>query len=251
MSPPLYLELILTLERLAFRGWPALESRDIAGWHLRFSGGYTKRANSINALGRDAQVDPVTLDTIEAVYRGRGLTPIWRLTPLAPPSVAGLLRVRGYRQIEHSLVQRCALGRFIADPAVAVHAQPSSLWIDAFCRYSPVAPAHRDMMQRMPRAIAPPVGFALVEQSSRPLALAIGAVEGDHMGLFDVLVTPEARRQGWARRVTESLYAWAQAQGARFAYLQVVATNAAALPLYEAQGFRTVYGYEYWVPPAP
>jgi len=40
------------LEELAFAGWPALESRDVAGWRLRFSGGYTKRANSINALGK-------------------------------------------------------------------------------------------------------------------------------------------------------------------------------------------------------
>ncbi len=79
---------------------------------------------------------------------------------------------------------------------------------------------------------------------------AIGAVEGDHMGLFDVLVMPEARRQGLARRVTESLYAWAWQRGARFAYLQVVAANAAALPLYEAQGFRTIYDYSYWLPPA-
>jgi GNAT superfamily N-acetyltransferase len=61
---------------------------------------------------------------------------------------------------------------------------------------------------------------------------------------------PEARRQGLARRVTESLYAWAWEKGARFAYLQVVATNAAAMPLYAAQGFRTVYEYEYLVPPA-
>ena len=37
--------------------------------------------------------------------------------------------------------------------------------------------------------------------------------------------------------------------GARFAYLQVVATNEAAMPLYAAQGFRTVYDYEYFVVP--
>ena len=38
--------------------------------------------------------------------------------------------------------------------------------------------------------------------------------------------------------------------GARFAYLQVVATNQAAMPLYAEHGFRTVYSYEYRVPPA-
>jgi hypothetical protein len=48
------------LEELAFAGWPALESRNTAGWRLRFSGGYTKRANSISALGPDAQTDSKT-----------------------------------------------------------------------------------------------------------------------------------------------------------------------------------------------
>ena len=60
------------LEELAFAAWPALETRDDAGWRLRFSGGYTKRANSINALGKDAQVDGNTLDGLEAAYRERG-----------------------------------------------------------------------------------------------------------------------------------------------------------------------------------
>jgi GNAT superfamily N-acetyltransferase len=83
------------------------------------------------------------------------------------------------------------------------------------------------------------------------MAMAIGAVQGDHMGLFDVLVMPEARRRGLARKVTESLYAWAWGHGARFAYLQVVATNQAAMPLYALQGFRAVYAYEYRVPPQP
>jgi ribosomal protein S18 acetylase RimI-like enzyme len=100
-------------------------------------------------------------------------------------------------------------------------------------------------------AIAPPAGFALVQANGQPMAMAIGVVQGDHMGLFDVLVMPHARRRGLARRVTESLYAWAWQRGARFAYLQVVATNRAARALYAAQGFRTVYEYEYRVPSSP
>ena len=53
MSPPVDLAEVRRLEELAFRGWPALESRDLAGWRQRFAGGYTKRANSINALEAD------------------------------------------------------------------------------------------------------------------------------------------------------------------------------------------------------
>jgi GNAT superfamily N-acetyltransferase len=252
MSPANKLAEIRRLEELAFQGWPALESRDIAGWRLRFSDGYTKRSNSINALGPDAKTDIETVAALEAAYRERGQPPIWRLTPLAPPAIAGRLERRGYRTIERSLLQVCPLRPGVtADPAVRISPQPTAAWIDAFCTYSPVRPEHRDAMRRMLAAIPRPAGFAFVEEAGRPMAMAIGAAQGDHMGLFDVLVMPHARRRGWARRVSESLYAWAYGEGARFAYLQVVATNDAALPLYAAQGFRTVYDYEYRIPPPP
>ncbi|UYN97036.1 MAG: GNAT family N-acetyltransferase [Enhydrobacter sp.] len=248
MSPSASLASIRRLEELAFRGWPALQTRDVAGWRLRFAGGYTKRANSINALAPDARVDDRTVAALEFSYAA----PVWRLTPLAPPAIRPLLSERGYRTIERSHVQLCPLDQtFAADPEVAILSRPSPAWIEAFETWSPVRPEHRDVMRRMLAAIAAPAGFAFVEQAGQPLAMAIGAVEGDHMGLFDVLVMPHARRRGLARRVTESLYAWARGRGARFAYLQVVATNAAALPLYEAQGFRTVYSYEYMAPATP
>ena len=252
LSSSLDLSQVRRLEELAFAGWPALESRDVAGWRLRLSGGYTKRANSINALGPDAQVDGKTLDGLEAAYRERHQLPVWRLTPLAPPAIVDLLAGRGYRPIERSLLQVCPLEpAFTASPEVAIQPAPSAAWIEAFCTYSPVRPEHRDTMRRMLASIAAPAGFAFVEEAGQPMAMAIGAVQGDHMGLFDVLVMPQARRRGLARKVTESLYAWAWRHGARFAYLQVVATNAAAMPLYAAQGFRTVYDYEYFVPPSP
>ncbi len=247
MSSLKNLDEVRRLERLAFHGWPALESQDVQGWHLRFSGGYTKRANSINALDPTASAD---IEAVEAPVRERGRPPVWRLTPLAPFGMADRLKARGYQPIERSLLQRCPLHEgFQADPAVEIAASPTPAWLDAFATYSPVKPEHRETMQRMLQAIAQPAGFAFVQHEGRPMAMAIGAVEDDHMGLFDVLVMPEARRQGLARRVTESLYAWAWERGARFAYLQVVATNAAAMPLYAAQGFRTVYEYEYLIPP--
>lgn len=243
---------ILKLEELAFRGWPALETTDREGWRLRFSGGYTKRANSINALSPAARCDPEFLQSLEAPYRARGQRPVWRLTSLAPAAAVGWLAEHGYQRIERSLLQVCSLtDTFRTDPSVRILDRPNPAWIEAFCTYSPVALEHRATMQQMLMAIASPAGFAFVEEEGRPMAMAIGAVDGQYMGLFDVLVMPHARRQGLARRVTESLYAWAWSRGARFAYLQVVATNAAALPLYAAQGFRTVYDYEYCVPPTP
>lgn len=239
LSSSIDLSEVRRLEELAFAGWPALESRDIAGWRLRLAGGYTKRANSINALGPDTATDAATVERFESTYRERGQPPVWRLSPLAPASIDGILAGRGYRRIERSLLQVCPLRPdFPTASEVQIHPQPTAAWVEAFCTHSPVRPEHRDPMRRMLSAI-PAAGFAFVEEAGRPMAMAIGAVQGDHMGLFDVLVMPYARRRGLARKVTESLYAWAYAAGARFAYLQVVETNAAAMPLYAAQGFRT------------
>jgi len=246
MSPP---DDIGAIEARAFRALPALESQALHGWVLRLSGGYTKRANSINALESDGGLTPELKQALEAPYRARGLPPVWRLTPLAPAGTDALLARAGYRRIDESLVQRAAIGSgFVADPAVRIASEPSDDWLAGFAALSPVAPQHRETMARMLRSIAAPAGFARVEQDGQLVAFALGVVDGDHVGLFDVLVAPQARRQGLARRLTQSVVAWGREHGARFAYLQVVASNAAALPLYADLGFRTVYSYAYRVP---
>ncbi len=240
---------IRILEGKTFRAWPAVETRTHAGWIQRLSGGYTKRANSINALEEGALFTPDVRNALEAPYRERGQPAIWRLTPLAPPQTDDALAAAGYRRIDESLVQVAPLdGRFAMDPEVQIATAPSPAWLAGFAELSPVAPPHRTTMARMLGAIAAPAAFASVEDAEGPMAFALGVAEGEHVGLFDVLVAPRARRRGLARRLTQSIGAWGRAQGSRSIYLQVVATNAAALPLYAGLGFETVYSYAYRVP---
>jgi ribosomal protein S18 acetylase RimI-like enzyme len=246
------LDLIQRLEAIALRAWPALEVESLPGWIRRFSDGYTKRANSINGLDPGARLDPDVIDAMEAAYRRRALPPIWRITPLAPPAADGMLAARGYSRIDESLVQVVPLdGSFGADPAVTIASEPSPAWLASFAELSPVNQRHRLAMTRMLRSIASPVGFALVEDpaaAGQPLGFALGVVDGDHLGVFDMLVAPAARRRGLARRVLRSLCAWGHSHGARVAYLQVVAANAAAIALYADHGFQTSYRYWYRVP---
>jgi N-acetylglutamate synthase len=249
MSSPIDLATVRTLEMCLFRAWPALHTLTTAGWIQRFANGYTKRANSINALEAEAPFSTELRDALEQPYRMSGLPPIWRLTPLAPPEADPMLAALGYRRIEESLVQVAPLeARFAADPEVVLVPAPSPAWLARFAELSPVAPAHRETMTRMLTSIEAPVAFAHVEQAGRLVAFALGVADRDRIGLFDVLVAPEARRQGLARRLTQSIAAWGRLQGARSIYLQVVATNAAARALYAELGFETVYSYAYRVP---
>jgi GNAT superfamily N-acetyltransferase len=50
---------------------------------------------------------------------------------------------------------------------------------------------------------------------------------------------------GHAARIIGALSAWAQAQGAARAYLQVVADNVPARALYAGLGFADAYAYHY------
>ena len=91
-------------------------------------------------------------------------------------------------------------------------------------------------------------GHASVETAVEAIKLGAHHYLTKPADVDDVLVAPTARRRGLARRLTESICAWGAGHGARFAYLQVVATNHAALPLYAQLGFETVYTYAYRVP---
>src|SRR5258708_19427574 len=109
MSLVIDLAAVRRLEELAFRGWPALETQDRAGWRLRFADGYTKRANSINALDQNAQTDLSTLQSLEATYRARNQAPFWRLSPLAPPAMGDILAAPASPPTQPTLLQSCPL----------------------------------------------------------------------------------------------------------------------------------------------
>ena len=69
------------------------------------------------------------------------------------------------------------------------------------------------------------------------------------MGLFDLMVDPEHRGQGFGRGLLEARLNWGFEQGARLAYLQVMANNEPALALQRKYGFSKSYRYWYRVQP--
>jgi ribosomal protein S18 acetylase RimI-like enzyme len=72
-------------------------------------------------------------------------------------------------------------------------------------------------------------------------------VQGEWLGVFDVIVDGSARRQGHGERLMRGLMSWGQRMGADKAYLQVMQSNVAAVQLYEGLGFREAYSYWYRV----
>jgi N-acetylglutamate synthase len=237
-------ETIRTLEQRAFAAWPALQTQHHDGWVLRFADGYTKRANSANALDASRQTPDALVAHVEAIYAAHGLPPIFRITPLADPAIDAALADRHYRQEDHSLVMAAPTDARRQAFDIQAASTPHAGWLDAFVATAEAAPQTRAKLAAVLDAIVPQTTFVRIGSA----AFGMGVAQDGYVGIFEILSASGQRRQGYARRLVEHLMAWGAGVGAHTAYLQVVANNAPAIALYRSLGFVPVYGYHYRMP---
>lgn len=236
------------IEAAAFASWPALDGEeDYCGWRLRYGGGYTKRANSVNATAAATALSDAQIDDIETRYRQRGLPPIFRLLSLAlPDATDAALERRGYRYLDRSLVMSLPLTPQHAGPPPTMLADAAD-WLAEFASRSGIASAGNDLHLRMLRAIQGKSAFAIGRRDGKAVCFALGVLVDGRLGLFDIATAPGSRRQGLAATLCSQLLAWGYALGASSAYLQVVAANAPAIAMYRKLGFDEAYHYWYRV----
>lgn len=240
------------IEEVSLNAWPALQSVLFDGWILRFSQGYTKRANSVNALYASSLPVDEKITRCETHYRARDLRPVFRLTPFSsPPELDQVLASRGYRRIDTTRVLYRALRPDEAWPTVpvVVGEQDLDVWLDLFCRFSGSSldrhQTHREILQAIPSRRL----LASLISEGQPVACGLGVLEDDVLGLFDLLTAPEQRRRGYGTRLVTRILQWAVQNGAAHAYLQVVEDNEPARRLYARMGFEELYRYWYRVLP--
>ncbi len=237
---------IETLERRAFAAWPALRTVTRDGWVMRFAAGHTKRANSINPVAAGPGDLAARIAAAEADYAAAGLPPVFRITPLAEAGLDDALAARGYAAFDESLVMAGSLPPGAADPEVTIDADPiASGWLADFGRATEADSKSLATLAHMFAHRVTGTGFARLTRNGTPLAFAMAVPENGDLGFFEVLTVAQARGQGLARRTLRTCCAWAAAQGATRAYLQVTASNAAAIALYRKLGLATVYRYFY------
>lgn len=247
------------LEEAGLNAWPALRSTSCGGWVLRFAEGYTKRANSANALSPEAPF-PTILRTAETLYPANGLPVVFRLTPLAGGEPDVMLERAGYRRVDESLVMTADIAELpgtptgstvpaVPDPAVSILPVPDEAWRDGHAGAAALSPGNRRLHAAILSAIGPPAAFATLSGEDGPAAFGFAVAEGTRIGLFGVVTLPGWRRRGAAKRLVSALLAWGRSKGATTAYLQVGKENDAAIGLYAGLGFGEAYRYHYRIRP--
>lgn len=239
------------LEETAMNAWPALQQMLYDGWVLRFGAGYTRRANSVNPLYESALPDlDAKITHCEALYASQKLPCAFRLTSFnAPPGLDNRLEGRGYEHDAPSLVQHLDLTTrpLPGSNRYTFTTQPLNEWMVSFCQLSgKTLESHQTHKQMVQNILASRCLATLRDDGGAVAACGLAVQEGDMVGLFDVLTDPARRSQGCGTALIAGLLRWAQENGARHAYLQVMENNAPARHLYEAKfGFQTAYHYWY------
>jgi N-acetylglutamate synthase len=241
---------IEALERLAYASWPAAEVRELDGWRLRFTGGVTRRANSVWVNeGRDTPELAARIAAVEEFYRDRRQPALFQLSPLARPArLDAELAARGYAVDAETSLQtadaRVAAAGVEGTKNVRTEPRLFEEWFEVSGRRGRFANAqdvYRGLLERLgERAV-----YALAVDGGEPAAVGLLVIDGKWAGISSMLTLATQRRRGHANAIIRALAHNALARGVERLYLQVERGNPAALELYAARGFRERYRYHY------
>ncbi|MER6332021.1 GNAT family N-acetyltransferase [Streptomyces sp. NPDC001034] len=239
------------LSRVASRGWRPVESELLGEWELRAAGGYTRRANSVLALGDPGCPLDAALAAVRRWYGERGLPAYVQASTGAEGTqelLCAELERRGWVREVTAEVWTGALAP-LADRAegadVVLAREADEAWLTRYQRKGVSEVALRVL------AGGPSVWFASVPGAAGTAPAAIGrcVVDGRWAGFAAVEVAPERRRQGLATEVMAALARRALAEGASAAWLQVETGNEPAQAMYAGLGFARHHAYHYFREP--
>ncbi|WP_225799331.1 GNAT family N-acetyltransferase [Streptomyces sp. NK15101] len=237
------------LARATARAWQPVESEALGEWTLRAAGGFTRRANSVLALGDPGLPVAEALTHARAWYAARKLPAYVQAATGAEGTqelLCAALDRHGWRREVSAEVRIGALAP-IGDldagvSAVRLSRTVDEAWLRRYQRFEEASPAVRSVLSS-----GPSVWFASVAGTEGvPAAIGRCVVDGRWAGFMAVEVDPDQRRRGLATSIMTALARQALDEGASAAWLQVEADNDGARALYDGMGFAPHHHYHHY-----
>ena len=233
------IQLARSVEEANYRSWKARECVEYDGWQLRFADGFSRRGNSVYPAAVSQLPHEEKLAWCRQFYAERGLDLVVRQTVATEPGLDDVLDEAGFTLEGRTNVMVAGLERQTG--GVAVSDLPSSQWWDTTSSLWGFDLSDPSGWRGIIGRIDLPAGFVCANGRGAGL----GVVDGEWLGLFEIIVGEGERRSGLGTSLTQSLMGWGHRMGARRAYLQVVAENQIAIDFYTTLGFELGYGYWY------
>ena len=236
-------------EELSMNARPAIRTHMYDGWILRFANGYTNRLNSVNMI-YPSKISPLEkIKFCEEIYTSLEIATIFKLTPLSIDSLDMMLEDRGYKKTAPlNLMAAPITMRDTVDTKAIIANTINNTWQENHFRLNSISDKLSIETERMSQANTQnKVLYASIAENDTIVASGFCVIEREYAGLFDIVVDSNQRGKGLGRNICTSLLNGAAKEGVKFAYLQVVADNIAAIALYNKLGFTDCYQYWYRV----
>ncbi len=237
-------------EELSINAHPSLKTNFHDGWMLRFSNGYTNRANSVNMLYSSELPIVGKIEECENRYKSSHLPCVFKVVEqLTDASLDEILESRGYKVVTPTISMSMNLTDKAYEQTNAIILDaPSEEWFDTYIRLEKMSDETKIVtMKEMIHSIVNKSLYCLIKEEDRNVACASAVIENGYMALLNVIVDEQYRGKGYGRQLCLALLEGAKKVGAHTAYLQVVDANQVAVNLYTSLGYRKDYSYYYRV----
>jgi GNAT superfamily N-acetyltransferase len=241
------IELKWRVEEACLNAWPSPRQIYLHGWILRFSGGSTRRTNSVNPLRWDRRDAAGIIADAETLYGRFGRRASFRLPDMAADIDEALHR-RGYvldQDVATLVADPLTMPRLVPSDAVLTET-PDEAWIAAHQQLAHLDEPGLAIYRQMLDCIVLPRRFAAIKEGNTVCSIAYGAIHDRLLVIESVATHPGFRKRGLGARTVGALLAWGRDEGIEAACLQMVADNLPARALYDRLGFtRDLYHYHY------
>ncbi|MCB2210169.1 GNAT family N-acetyltransferase [bacterium] len=236
------------IEEAALNAWAAPRQMIYDGWLLRFTGGPSKRVNSVNVRYPSKLPLKEKIAFCEKVYQSVGQPAIFRLPePFHDDALVGALENAGYAAYDEThVLTRLQTHKPDCPEGLTMRSFDIPDWMPYKAAISGTPADELLLHEQILNVIVPRKTLRVLFAGEVPVACGMGVVEGDLLGYFSIYTHHDARRKGYAGVMMDALTNWGLEQGAALGYLQVEGHNAPARALYGKLGFELCYSYRYY-----
>jgi len=236
---------VLELDQICNSTWPATENLENSGWLMRAAGGVTNRANSVLPLIASLEAGPLKdfsekLSIVQEFYRHRNLPtifqvalPTWQVLYEKLLSIGAVETLRGNTMVTDLTSDKQKIPTGID---IVKSNQLSTDWLEVH----PTPGIEKILLG------CSATYLTLVKDGHTVAACRI-ALANEWSSITRVYVRQEYRGQGLGKAIVAAALEASFEQGATKAVLQVEASNAIAIGVYESLGFNFHHEYSYLV----
>ncbi len=245
--------LIRFYQELSTNAWPAKYYYLLNGWVARISEGVTKRANSVMPLTYYGDNLKEDIQVVETIFTKNKLPIIFQLPDYyEPQNLLETLLENDYKIIDETLVMTAKIKDMPDIPVNQDYSYQNTTeakneWFSSMSVSGRATQERIKGQKAIIGRILQPKSFFSAEHDKEIIGIGMTVLEQGHLGIFDMLVNSDFRRQGIAESLIAKMVEWGKKHSIHDTYLSVQGDNQPAIALYKKVGLQESFRYRYLI----